>query len=548
MTINGSEDRFPRNWRILSILQVMLVSISVVMGAALNQLLLLLILLVGAASSVRALADWPQAAGPNHDYRVQGRGPTYFSATLDTCIKWRTSLPNTGESTPIVSGDRIFLTSHQTIRADAESGCEIYGLCFDASTGKELWRRELPATRVTDMASGFSDNTAASPVADGKYVCFVNVGGSIQTFDYAGNLIWQKTWVPFGRHHARQQEPILHNGNVIFLRTVAEGLSTEATTKEGAKHLGRGEEVWTRLHAYNLATGEVEWIAESASSVHSLSMLRKKNNGSSLILTGRGGGHQPPEEPYGLSLISGDNGKTIWDSAIAGYNAHQNAVFSDSFAEAFIGLEHHTFDLESGLSRQVLDLVENATYRLYEPNRDQYISVDSIDKSTNKRSRPITYHTNCLIDKYHYFRAHENHLIGRVDLARRKVEYLQVPVQVDRRETKEKLHWDRAIANDGRNRDGFIAYQDKRATLDGWGHVSAASPIVVGDYLYMPTMVGTIYVLRWNADQFTEESIVSISDLGPPGSTWSLSSLSYDKGRLYARTMKELICISDEVR
>ena len=87
-----------------------------------------------------------------------------------------------------------------------------------------------PATRLTDMASGFSDNTAATPVTDGKYVCFVNVVWSIQTYDHSGQLIWQKTWVPFGRHHARQQEPLLHDGKVIILRTVAEDLPIKATT------------------------------------------------------------------------------------------------------------------------------------------------------------------------------------------------------------------------------------------------------------------------------------------------------------------------------
>ena len=40
-----------------------------------------------------------------------------------------------------------------------------------------------------------------------------------------------------------------------------------------------------------------------------------------------------------------------------------------------------------------------------------------------------------------------------------------------------------------------------------------------------------------------ENALVSISDLGPAGKTWSLSSLSFSNGRIYARTMKELICL-----
>ena len=52
-----------------------------------------------------------------------------------------------------------------------------------------------------------------------------------------------------------------------------------------------------------------------------------------------------------------------------------------------------------------------------------------------------------------------------------------------------------------------------------------------------------VYVLKWNAAVLDENALVSISDLGPAGKTWSLSSLSYSEGKIYARTMKELICI-----
>ncbi len=68
---------------------------------------------------------------------------------------------------------------------------------------------------------------------------------------------------------------------------------------------------------------------------------------------------------------------------------------------------------------------------------------------------------------------------------------------------------------------------------------------MVGDYLYMPTMIGMVYVIRWNAPTLDESALVSISDLGPAGKTWTLSSLAYHDGRLYARTLKELICIGD---
>jgi len=107
----------------------------------------------------------------------------------------------------------------------------------------------------------------------------------------------------------------------------------------------------------------------------------------------------------------------------------------------------------------------------------------------------------------------------------------------------EKRLWKKALGNDLKTAQGFRATQDKRNAGNGWGHVSAASPIAVGDRLYLPTMIGMVYVLKWDAGVLDEKALLSVSDLGPAGATWSLSSLSFAEGRLYARTLKELICL-----
>ena len=68
---------------------------------------------------------------------------------------------------------------------------------------------------------------------------------------------------------------------------------------------------------------------------------------------------------------------------------------------------------------------------------------------------------------------------------------------------------------------------------------------MVGDLIYFPTMVGMVYVIKWNAGKLDEQALVSISDLGKGGETWSLSGLAYADGKLFARTMKELLCIGE---
>jgi hypothetical protein len=111
---------------------------------------------------------------------------------------------------------------------------------------------------------------------------------------------------------------------------------------------------------------------------------------------------------------------------------------------------------------------------------------------------------------------------------------------------KEEMHWKKTLPNDMKNAGGYRATQDKRNAGNGWGHVSAASPIVVGNRMYIPTMVGTVYVINWRLKVLDQSALVSVSDLGPQGQTWTLSSLSYSASRLYARTLKELICIEEQ--
>ena len=501
--------------------------------------LILGFLFLSLALCIRA-GEWSQAPGPNGNFVSPGEASEAFSVARSDGVVWRAKLPSTGQGTPVVSGGRVFVTSHEEITKDSQTGSAILGMCFDARTGKELWRRKIGGTRTTDLSSLFSDNTAASPVTDGKRVVFVNVGGTVKCFDYEGKELWSHTWTPFGRHHARAHEPILHDGKVILMHAPRYDLPVSATTKGGSQPLGRGKEYWTFLRAYDLKSGKPVWQARAGTSVHSTSIIGRLSDGKHAILTGRGGGHKPPEEPYGLSLIDASNGKSIWDRAIPGYAAAQNANWAGKAAHFFVGQEHRSVAIETGEPLSGVSLTDGVT--ITRRKGEGYETVEN--GKFPKAKKPITYFTNLIIGNYHYFRSFGGFFIGRVNLKSGKVEYLQVPVQVIRKAGREdEILWDKSLPNDMKNADGFRATQDKRNAGSGWGHVSSAPPVVVGDLIYFPTMVGMVYVLKWNAPILNEDALVSWSDLGTAGETWSLSGLAYADGRLYARTLKELICI-----
>ena len=62
--------------------------------------------------------------------------PLKWSASLDENVAWRTTLPETGQSTPVVWGDRVFLTTMKPVEADATVGNDTVAYCLSATDGK----------------------------------------------------------------------------------------------------------------------------------------------------------------------------------------------------------------------------------------------------------------------------------------------------------------------------------------------------------------------------------------------------------------------------
>ena len=90
------------------------------------------------ASGQQPATDWPRWRGPRADGVADGRKlPIRWSQTDN--VRWSVKLPGWGTSSPVVYGDRVFVTSHLKDRQS------LLTLCFDATTGKKLWQRSISA-------------------------------------------------------------------------------------------------------------------------------------------------------------------------------------------------------------------------------------------------------------------------------------------------------------------------------------------------------------------------------------------------------------------
>lgn len=141
-----------------------------------------------------AAADWPHWRGPNHDGMARGDAPLHWSDTEH--VAWKAEVPGRGLSSPVVSGDRVFVTT-AVPTGPAVAGAlpehRFMVLCFDRKTGKLLWEKvarvATPHQRHHAKYGSFASN---SPVTDGTHVIASFGSRGVYAYTVKGDLVWQK--------------------------------------------------------------------------------------------------------------------------------------------------------------------------------------------------------------------------------------------------------------------------------------------------------------------------------------------------------------------
>jgi outer membrane protein assembly factor BamB len=278
----------------------------------------LVVLLAAIGSSIRAQnpdnAHWPQWRGPFFNGMARGDAPTEWSDTSN--IKWKVEIPGRGYSTPVIWGDRIFLTTAIPTgkpaavqptptpdqppageqggrrRPGRDSGPQLEHkfdvLAFDRKTGRLLWQKTakvaVPHEGYHRAYGSFASN---SPVTDGKHVYASFGSRGIYAYDFNGKLIWEKDLgvqmkmrLGFGEGTA----PLLLGDRLIVVFDHEEGSFIVALDKRTGKelwrmprdersswstpyaieHAGRKQVVvtgTTRVRSYDPDSGKVLWEA-----------------------------------------------------------------------------------------------------------------------------------------------------------------------------------------------------------------------------------------------------------------------------------------------
>jgi outer membrane protein assembly factor BamB len=208
------------------------------------------LVMAGAATDT----DWSRFRGPNGSGVSNTKNlPAEFGP--DKNVVWKVDLPE-GYSSPIIHGDRIFLTGLR--------GQSLLTIAVDRTTGKVLWEREAPRTR-TEKLDKRNRPAAASAATDGEFVSVFFGDYGLITYDVNGKELWKQPLGPFNNIYGMGASPIIVDDKVI--------LSCDQSTN-------------SFIAAWDKKTGKEIWRTErkEAKSGHSTPIVWAPSNGRTQIL------------------------------------------------------------------------------------------------------------------------------------------------------------------------------------------------------------------------------------------------------------------------
>lgn len=161
--------------------------------------------------------NWPQWRGPNLDGSSGEKNlPVAWSKTEN--VTWQLPMPSRSGSTPIIWGERIFLSV-----ADGDN-LELW--CLDREKGTTLWKRPLTGGNFKINKQNMS---SPSPVTDGKTTYVMTGTGVVKAFDFEGKRLWtrdiQSDYGKFGLNWGYGSSPLLYKDSLYII--VLHGMKTD---------------------------------------------------------------------------------------------------------------------------------------------------------------------------------------------------------------------------------------------------------------------------------------------------------------------------------
>lgn len=129
--------------------------------------------------------SWPAFLGAGASAAKVEQLPMKWSPTEN--IAWRATLPGHGQSSPVIWGDRVFLTSVEGPQKDT-----FHSVCLDLASGKELWRKSVKNSAPV-ANSVYVSRAAPTPVVDATRVIAQFESGDCVAYSHDGKEFWNRS-------------------------------------------------------------------------------------------------------------------------------------------------------------------------------------------------------------------------------------------------------------------------------------------------------------------------------------------------------------------
>lgn len=259
--------------------------------------------------------NWPSFRGPNGQGVGTGNPPLTWNVGTGENIRWKTRIPGLGHSSPIVWGDRVFVTTAVSAAMDTPelttgwlggSGDPANDvgewtwklLCLDKATGRLLWEKDAAKGVPKVKRHAKATHANCTPATDGKHVVAFFGSEGMHCYDFDGKLLWTKDLGLLevgpdgggGMHWGSANSPIIHDGKILIqcdalntgfwaafnvsggeeIRRVKRGDVSTWCTPAVLEHGGRTQLIcngWKEMAGYDLESGERLWTLHGGGDV-----------------------------------------------------------------------------------------------------------------------------------------------------------------------------------------------------------------------------------------------------------------------------------------
>ena len=209
-----------------------------------------------------AAQNWPSFRGPGASGVAEGRGPTTWNLQSSQNVKWKTEIPGLGLSSPVVWGDRVFVTTAITsaaqteflksLNGDVESSSDMTPqswrvYCLDKKTGKIVWEKVVHEGKPRSRRHKRNSFATPTPATDGKrLIVFFGSEGLYSLDLLSGEVLWRQDLGPLnaGFYADAQYQWGIGNSPILYDDLAIVQADVDSNGFIAAYDVNTGKQVW----------------------------------------------------------------------------------------------------------------------------------------------------------------------------------------------------------------------------------------------------------------------------------------------------------------